>query len=100
MEYQIRPNAKKYPRSGPKCLPKIFEQLLQPRRHNYVILVLNELMKIFLAKSTDSVCSTEPAWLAYVQAGMPPSWAGLVELNDAMYWAKKISWTNLKLKNL
>ena len=65
-----------------------------------MILVLNELMKIFLEKSTDSVCSTEPAWLAYVQAGMPPSWAGLVELNDAMYWAKKISWTNLKLKNL
>ena len=55
-----------------------------------MILALN-----FLAKSTDSVCSTLPAWLAYVRAGMPPSWAGLVELNDAIYRAKKISSTNL-----
>ena len=38
-----------------------------------MILALNELMKFFLPKSTASVCSTEPAWLAYVKAGTAPS---------------------------
>ena len=39
-----------------------------------MILALNELMKIFvLANYTASVCSAEPAWLAYVRAGTPPS---------------------------
>ena len=54
-----------------------------------MILALNESMKFFLAKYKASVCSTEPAWLAYVQAGMPPSQAGLVELYDPMYRSKK-----------
>ena len=30
-------------------------------------------MKFFLAKYTASVCSTEPAWLDYIQAGTAPS---------------------------
>ena len=55
-----------------------------------MILALNELMKFLLPKSTASVCSTEPAWLAYVWAGTTPSWAGLVEQYDAIYLAKKI----------
>ena len=52
---------------------KKFKQLLQPWRLNYMILALIESMKFFLAKYTASVCSTEPAWLAYVRAGTPPS---------------------------
>ena len=54
-----------------------------------MILALNELMKFFLAKSTASVCSTESACRGYIRAIVPPSWAGLVELYDAMYLAKK-----------
>ena len=46
--------------------------------------------KNFLARYIASVCSTEPAWLAYIRAGTPPSWAGLVELYDPMYLGKKI----------
>ena len=49
-----------------------------------MILALNESMK-----NIASVCSTEPAWLAYIQAGTPPSEASLVELYDPMYMAKK-----------
>ena len=58
---------------GVRSFQKKFKRLLQPWRLNYMILALNESMKIFLAKYTASVCSTEPAWLAYVQAGTPPS---------------------------
>ena len=52
---------------------KKFKQLLQPWRLNYMILALNESMKNFLARYIASVCPTDPAWLAYVQAGTPPS---------------------------
>ena len=52
---------------------KKFKQLLQPWRLNYMILALNESMKFFLARYRAPVCSTEPAWQAYVRAGTPPS---------------------------
>ena len=52
-----------------RSFQKKFKQLLQPWRLNYMILALNESMKIFLARYIASVCSTEPAWLAYIRAG-------------------------------
>ena len=40
--------------------------------------------KFFLAKSTASVFSSEPAWLAYVRAGTSPSQAGSEEKTEAV----------------
>ena len=54
----------------------------------------NESMKFFLAKSTASDGSTEPAWLAYFRSGMPARQAGLVDQFEAVDLAKKISLTH------
>ena len=45
--------------------------------------------KIFLAKSTAPVFSTELAWLAYVRISTSPSQAGSVEKIEAADLAKK-----------